>query len=100
MESERTHMLKDYTQGFVIPRGVEEAGSDPDDPRVLDAFAVIDVDTVRLIGINNFTQTTCILNSNDIVALAEAVIQKMSMRNLVDLHNAVSNELRNRTLKS
>lgn len=91
-------MLKNYTQGFVIPRSIEEAGSDPDDPRVLDAFAVIDGDTVRLIGINNFTQTTCILDGQDIVALTEAIIQKMNFYDVVDLRNILHAELKRRNL--
>jgi hypothetical protein len=89
-------MLEKYVQGFVIPRSIEEADENPDDPRVLDGFVVIESDVARIVGIDNVRHTACVLDSKDLVALVEAVIRNMTSMSLEDLYAIVVCELQKR----
>ena len=71
-------MLKDYAQGFIIPRAfVTEYRGEYGEPRTFDSIITKDCGTVEAVGINMPYEVMMRLDCQDIVALFEFMIDAM-----------------------
>lgn len=90
-------MLKEYTQGFIIPRAfTSEYRGEYNEPRKFDAIATRDGTILEMIGVNMPYEVMMTFDCQDITAFVEFMSEAMPTDFLSELKRLIDAELTKR----